>query len=510
MSAGNLVETRIATGRIRGLSRPGHQVFTGIPYAAAPVGPGRFAPPAPVAPWDGVRDATTPGPTAPAPHRGGFGDMDLRPVMGGGWTPGEEYLTVTVTTPDVGARGLPVLVFVHGGGFISGTGQAELFDGTTFARDGVVLVTLNYRLGVVGWLDVPGAPANRGLLDVIAALTWVRDNISAFGGDPGRVTLAGQSAGAMIVAALLAAPQADGLFQRAISQSGSGLCAFTPDQASLVTRSVCDALGVPMTAEALSALDDSRLAGVLGAIGPVDHAAHGHRDTSLGSSPFKPVIDGVLLDRQPALVLHHLTEPGATPRRATANDLLIGVNAEEANLYSVPSGSGAKVTEADLLAAAARRHEAPEALVAGYRARNPGASPAALTSRLITDVYAESNRALADAHAARPGSRTYAYEFGWRSAAFDGGLGACHCVELPFVFDRTEIAALHGERALLGPTRPADSIASRMHAAWVSFVDHGDPGWEPYDSVGQATMRIEEEWRLTRGAPRPSAATARH
>ncbi|MFJ9543274.1 carboxylesterase/lipase family protein [Streptomyces sp. NPDC101225] len=505
MSDESSPETRIATGRIRGVARPGHQFFTGIPYAAAPTGPGRFASPAPVAPWDGVRDATRPGPTSPAPQRGGFGGMDLRPVLGDGWARGEDYLTVTVTTPDVAARGLPVLVFVHGGGFVSGTGQAELHDGAAFARDGVVLVTLNYRLGVAGWLDIPGAPANRGLLDVIAALTWVAENIHAFGGDPDRVTVAGQSAGAMIVAALLAAPQADGLFHRAISQSGSGLCAFAPEQASWVTRSVCGALGVPATAEALSATDDDRLVAVLAEVPPVDHAAHGHRDTSLGNGLFKPVIDGVLLDQQPALVLERVTKAGATSRGPVAKDLLIGTNSEEANLYFVPNGSGRELTKADLLAAAARRHAEPEALVARYHARFPDASAATLAARLITDVYAESSRALADAHAGRPGSRTYAYEFGWRSTAFDDALGACHCVELPFVFDRTEIAALHGEHALLGPDRPAHSIASRMHASWVSFVEHGDPGWEPYNSRSRATMHIDEEWQLAHEADHTAA-----
>ena len=493
---------RTTGGLVAGLERGGVQRFAGIPYAAPPVGPARFGAPVPPPGWDGVRDAIAAGPTAPAADRGKFGGMDLRPVLGSGRVPGEDYLTVGVTTPDPAAGGLPVLVFVHGGGFVSGTGQADLYDGTSFARHGVVLVTLNYRLGVPGWLDIPGAPANRGLLDVIAALRWVADNIAAFGGDPGRVTVAGQSAGAMVVAALLAVPRADGLFGRAVSQSGNGLCAFTRDQAGLVTQQVAEALGVEPRASAFDAVDDARLTAALALVQRAGRPATGHLDPSLGGNLVRPVIDGELLRQQPALALRSRVLAGT----ATRTDLLVGTNTDEANLYTVPDGSITALTDDGLRAVAARRSARPAALDAAYRARLPLASPGTVASRLITDVYREGSRALADAHAGRTGSRTFAYEFAWRSDAFAGALGAAHCVELPFVFDQSGLPSLLGETALLGVSPPPGNLAPRVHAAWVSFVTDGDPGWETYDAQNRATMRIGDHWDLVRAPDSPATA----
>ncbi|MGW7489325.1 carboxylesterase/lipase family protein [Streptomyces sp. NPDC054786] len=493
---------RTTGGRVRGLHQDGVQVFHGIPYAAAPVGAARFAAPGAAPTWHGVRDATRPGPTAPAPVRQGFGGMDLSPVTGPPPIPGGAYLSVTVTTPDPGAGGLPVLVFVHGGGFLSGTGQAALYDGGPFARNGVVLVTLNYRLGIPGWLTLPGAPENRGLLDVIAALRWVADNAAAFGGDPHRVTVAGQSAGAMIVAALLTAPPATGLFRRAISQSGNGLCAVPTGHSLAITYQMCATLGLPPRAEAFHGVDDARLAAALQELPPTGPALSGHLDPSLGNSPLKPVIDGVLLEQQPALALRTAGQDGTGP--VTARELLIGTNADEAALYTVPGGAVSSMTTRTLAATAARRSARPEALLAHYRTRLPDAGPGELATRLMTDLYLAGSRALADAHSTLPGTRTFAYHFTWRSTAFDGRLGACHCVELPFVFDRTDLPALHGKHNLLGPDLPdrgVADLASRTHAAWVAFATHGDPGWQPYDTGQQATMHIDHTWRLHHGTP---------
>lgn len=233
-----------AQGAVRGLRRDdGTTVFLNIPYAAPPVGAGRFMHPLPHEPWDGVRDATVPGPNAPQSERR-LGSIDMAPYFGTGWSRGEDYLTVNVWTPATVRADLPVMVFVHGGGFVAGSTRSAMYDGSAFARDGVVLVTLNYRLGIAGFLDLPGAPANRGLLDVVEALCWVRENIAAFGGDPDNVTLFGQSAGATIVGGVLAAPGAAGLFRRAIVQSGSGLGAFSTEQAARVTAAAAEALGV--------------------------------------------------------------------------------------------------------------------------------------------------------------------------------------------------------------------------------------------------------------------------
>lgn len=463
-----------ASGRVRGTARNGVHTFRAIPYAAPMSGAARFQAPAPAPSWDGVRDATRPGPTAPAARRD-FGGVDLRPVLGSGWVPGADYLSVTVSTPDPATSGLPVLVFFHGGGFTAGTGQAELYDGDTFARDGVVLVTVQYRLGVAGWLRLPDAPANRGLLDALAALRWVAGNIAAFGGDPGDVTVAGQSAGAMLVDALLVAPGAAGLFRRAISQSGSGECAFPVEKADLITRATADALGVAPTAAALSELDDEQLVTAPAAMPAT--AIAGFRDTSLGNSPYKPVLDEETLPAQPA------SGPTAPV------SLLIGTNADEANLYT------ANLDEAGLHAAAARRFPDPTEAIARARAHRPGASPAELAAHVMTEAYTVSNRLLADAHS-RAGNPIHVYEFAWPPPGPDHPLGACHCVELPFVFDHAALPNLYGQSGLLGRERPDPELAARTHAAWVAYVTNGDPGWPAYRPDAPAIMRIAQDWSL--------------
>ncbi len=468
MSTSISLTTRVTGGLVRGAATPTGVVFHAVPYAASPTGPRRFAPPTAAASWTGIRDASFTGPSAPAPHRD-FGSLDLTPILGTGRRTGDDYLTATVSTPDPHAGGLPVLVFVHGGGLTAGTGSASVYDGTSFTRDGVVLVTLNYRLGASGWLDVPDAPANRGLLDVLAGLRWVAENIGSFGGDPARVTVAGQSAGAMIVAALLACPAAEGLFQRAISQSGTGDCAFEPGQAALATQGISLLLGRDVTAASLNDLTDVQLAELSTTLPPLDHAAHGFLDTAVGASPFKPVIDGVLLTGQPADTL----------RPGLATDLLIGSTADEANLYTIPNGLSDTAGELDLLAAARRRFPDPEARLAGYRDLFPDETPGQLLSRVITDAFTAGSRQLATAHVGRSRGSTFSYEFRWASGACDGRLGACHCVELPFVFDQLRLPSLRGSRGLLGPEEPDFALADETHGAWVRFVKTGHPGWAP-------------------------------
>ena len=218
-------------GAVRGTAADGVTTFLGVPYAAAPVGERRFARPEP-ARWDGERDATTPGPTAPQlpPHPA---LPDLTSITGPGWVPGDDYLTADVRIPE-GASGLPILVFVHGGAFTIGSSRAAAYDGSRLAREGAVVVAINYRLGVPGFAAIPGVVANRGLHDQIAALQWVRDNAVAFGGDPGRITVFGESAGALSVADLLvAAPP--GLVRRAVVQSGGGSQVLAPAQAAGTT-----------------------------------------------------------------------------------------------------------------------------------------------------------------------------------------------------------------------------------------------------------------------------------
>ncbi|MFF2188092.1 carboxylesterase/lipase family protein [Streptomyces sp. NPDC058155] len=477
--------TTTARGAVRGRRQDGVLSFLNIPYAAPPTGAGRFEAPRPHDSWHEVRDATAPGPNAPQSERQ-LGGVDMSPYFGAGWSRGEDFLTVSVWTPEEEAgAALPVMVFVHGGGFVAGSTRSALYDGTGFARDGVVLVTLNYRLGIGGFLDIPGAPANRGLLDVVAALRWVRENIAAFGGDPANVTLFGQSAGATVVGGVLASPEATGLFRRAIVQSGSGLGAFTTEQAARVTKAAAGALGIEPRADAFAEIPDERLVQVASGLTGIDLRTETHYDPLVGISPFS-----LVLDTQPAQAV-------AMGHGADV-DLLLGTNSEEGNLYLVPMGEYARSTAADIDALAARSHPDPSKLVEAYRTARPDADFGALRSAVMGDaLFGAGSWALADAHAAHAShssSATFCYEFAWRSEALDGQLGATHTTELPFVFDLTHLPALHGPNALLGPGKPPPDLAARVHETWVRFARTGDPGWDTYDTERRATMRIDTEW----------------
>jgi para-nitrobenzyl esterase len=466
------MEVVTTRGAVRGLSRDGIAAFLGIPYAAAPSGAGRFAAPREHEPWRDVRDATEFGPTAPQAPRL-LSNMDLRAYFGEGWHRGEDYLTVNVWTPDPAATGLPVMVFVHGGGFVAGSGRAEMYDGSAFARDGVVLVTVNYRLGVAGFLDVPGAPANRGLLDVVAALRWVRENISGFGGDPGTVTVFGQSAGATVVGGLLATPEAAGLFRRAIVQSGSGLGAFSPEQASLVTRAAAELLGIEASADAFAGVSDERLVEAAYELAGIDLRTATHTDPLVGLSPFS-----LVLGTQPA------------DAAVAEVDLLIGTNTEEGNLYLVPFGKYDSSTSADVDAVAAQAHPDPLRLVKTYREQRPAATDGEIRSAVLGDaLFGAGTWALTEAYTRR--SRAFAYEFAWRSPALDGALGATHTVELPFVFGRTDLPSLRGPNRLLGDEDAPSSLVTQVHDSWVRFARTGDPGWPRYTPDRRTTMRFD-------------------
>jgi para-nitrobenzyl esterase len=460
------MEIVTTSGPVRGKRTAYGTAFLGLPYAAGPHGAARFAEPQPHQPWTQVRDATRPGPTAPQPVRDAFGALDMAPYFGPGWQPGVDYLTVNIWTPQASEKLFPVMVFVHGGGFVAGSINSPLYDGEAFARDGVILVTVNYRLGIHGFLHLSDAPDNRGLLDVQAALLWVRDNIARFGGDPGNLTLFGQSAGAIIVAGLLADPASAHLVRRAIVQSGSGVGAFSPEQAGIVTATVGTELGVDPSVTTLAGISDDRLIELLPRLSGLDLRTHERHDPLGGITPFS-----LVLDEQPA-------DTVAAGRGADV-DLLIGSNLDEGALYLAPLGLLTGSTDADVHATAARFHLHPDAVVRQYREAMPEASAAGLRTAILGDgLFATGTRRLTAAQAKhRP---TWAYLFTWRSEALDGQLGASHVMELPFVFDRQDLPALHGPRALLGTVMPPIDLAAQMHAAWIQFATIGDPGWPQY------------------------------
>jgi para-nitrobenzyl esterase len=246
---------RASGGQVRGRTEDDVAIFRGIPFARPPVGGLRFAAPRPADPWDGVRDAAAFG---PPPPQSGSGLSSLPPPAAD--ADPDDWLTVNVFSPDLGAAGLPVLVWIYGGGFRSGASSQPGYNGTQLTRQNLVVVTFNHRVGVEGYAYLPGVPANRALLDQVAALRWVRENIAAFGGDPDRVTVFGESAGAGAIAALLVMPAAVGLFRGAIAQSVPATF-FSPALAADATAAIAAEAGLPATAEAFAAADPALLAG---------------------------------------------------------------------------------------------------------------------------------------------------------------------------------------------------------------------------------------------------------
>ncbi|GAA4474893.1 para-nitrobenzyl esterase [Rhodococcus olei] len=479
------------SGQVRGVLNNGVWSFKGVPYAASPEGPRRFGAPEPAESWDGVRPATAYGPSVPQrPMRGLVADMfPMNPVQG------FDALHLNVWTPDPSAKGLPVLVWIHGGGFRSGSGNDELYDGSAFAGDGVVTVTINYRLGVEGFLYLgdrapdPAVTGAMGIADQVAALRWVQENISGFGGDPSNVTIAGESAGAMSVATLLAVPSADGLFQRAICQSGGADKVNGIAESSRITTRLLEKLGAtgddltPLfdaSAEDLLVVQDAMAAEL--ASGEFVHL-YGVPAT-LATIAFLPTSGTDLIPEEPLTGL---------ARRSTTVDLLVGENADECSIFlaGVP----------DDIVASMGRAKLATWLGEGESARILAHLGEALPDSAERDrwIWLESERQfwspvrrLALTNAAR-GGRTYKYRFDWASDLHDG-LGAHHVIELPFVFGT-------------GSTRQAKAIARNLpenlvHAvrtAWVDFIHGRVPRlpdgvlWPAYTSESQMRVRLAEE-----------------
>ncbi|MFJ2158064.1 carboxylesterase/lipase family protein [Streptomyces sp. NPDC087856] len=470
-------------GTLVGRAHDGITSFLGVPYAAPPFGANRMLSPQPVVPWQGDRDAGRMGPTAPK----GKYPLPFQPLFPEVEIEGDECLNLNVWTPDPGANGLPVLVWIHGGSFVNGSNSVAEYDGTAFARSGVVCVTINYRLAAEGFLFFGDGAANLGLQDQVAALEWVRDNISAFGGDPGNVTVAGESAGAMSIATLLAMPSAGGLFARAVTQSGATAHTLTPEQAMTVSRLLAENLGVPATRDAIAAVPLDRLVQAAAAL--VDEVQTSADPAKWGSLvlsklPFAPVVDGRILPAHPL--------EAAQAGTSASVPLLTGWNRDEGRLFLVPPNMIDAIDEPTLLVAAGAYGLGVED-VETYRVARPGASPGDLLAMVITDwFYAIPALRLAEARAGYGAAPTWVYRFDHLEPADNNGLGACHGAEVPFVF-RTEGDA--GVSARIGDC-PSEAAAATAHDAWVSFARDGAPGWEPYDTVRRPTALIAEKVRV--------------
>ena len=384
------------------------------------------------------------------------------------------WLTVNVWTPYPGADRLPVMVWIYGGAYMFGASGEPGYDGTPFAQEGAVFVSLNYRVGTEGFALLPGAPANRGLLDAVAALTWVKENIQSFGGDPGNVTVFGESAGAGVIAALLAMDRANGLFKRAIAQSVPGTF-FARELAEDIARAITREAGLPNEFAALAGADPMRLVNAQSAVAARLKDFRQWGGVSLTITPFSPVIDGEVLPRSPWRALLG----GA----ASDVELLTGHNRDEYRLFIAVDGRLGKITDEEATAtlnALAPGLDGP----AAYRKAFPDADASALYELVFSDwLFRMPTLHLAQAHAAS-GGRTFLYELAVQAPG--GPFGACHALDVPLVFGR--VAPGLGE-AMFGPSLPAEfvTLGDTMRREWISFAAVGDPGWAAYGTEHRTT-----------------------
>ncbi|MFE2022267.1 carboxylesterase/lipase family protein [Streptomyces sp. NPDC059499] len=465
------------SGAVRGRRTardPGVVVLRGIPYAAPPFGIDRFRAPRPAAGWDGIRDCAAFGPVAP---------QSAQLPGAPGWSPGDEdVLSLNIWTPGGVGDALPVLVWIHGGAYVFGSSAQPDFDGTALAGHGLVVVTLNYRLGFEGFGHVPpvvggeSCPDNRGLLDQVAALEWVRDNIAAFGGAADNVTVAGQSSGATSVACLMAMDRARGLFRRAVAHSAVNSCA-SPESAARTTQEVAAAAGVPGTYDGLVSASPASLVDASGAV------ADGYRiDPASGQRHYDPAIYGPVAGGD-TLVLEPLAAFAAGG--ASDVDLLVCHTTEEYWLLDAV-GSSAKITTERQLRAFAGDFQLPAALLDGYRALMPGAPVLDVFLAVYGDMlFGEYSSRLAESHA-RAGGRAFLSRFARQRGGAGERVRAWHCADIPFAFGNLDEESVHF--LVGGPPNSADhDLSGRMMRAWAGFATSGDPGWPP---VGGSTGAV--------------------
>lgn len=465
-----------ALGQLAGRRVDGVAVFRGVPYATA----GRFAAPVAAAGWDGVRDAGTDRAVSPQPPsrlRLVMGDID--PVQG------EDCLNLTIFTPAADGAKRPVLVWLHGGGYSSGAGSLAWYDGARLAREGdVVVVGVNYRLGPLGYLHVPGVvPGNLGLRDQQMALDWVVRHIGAFGGDAGAITLIGQSAGGHAITCLMTLPDSRAQFRRAILQSPPmGLAVQSPEAAARIGRLFVEAAGIdPDAPDALARLRAAPLDALRQAQGAAVRAVAKSGDTA---PPFLPVGDGEFLASPGEF-------PAALARAAADVSMIIGTNREEMHAFYAFDPVLQALTEDDLLARLRDSHGAAAAArLDRVRRRRPGAAPVALYG----DIANEDLFLLGSLDLAAQAGTAFVYQFDWQSP--DARLQSCHCLELPFFFGPGPGWA---EAPMIAGADPAavEALSAAIRGALIAFArtgrpDHaGLPAWPAYEPSRRMTMHLD-------------------
>jgi len=456
----------VEQGQLRGTRAGTVAVFKRVPYAANPfLAATRFQAPQPVTAWSGVRDATEYGPMPPQPSR----------APTGGLAGAADDLTLNIWAP-TDARNAPVMVWFPGGAYYRVDAAEGWYDGSSFARQGIVVVTVNYRVGIDGFMAVEGMPFNRGLLDSVAALQWVKRNIAAFGGNANDVTIAGQSAGAQNVMLLMGMPAAQGLFHKAIAESPPQNH-FTPEQAQRIAAATASTLKVAPTAQALAAVPMPDL------IAGVEVMVKDLRDRAKwgpigGQPPYLPVVDGKVLTAPPLAALKSHAQPGVP--------LLIGCTDEEARLYLVPGGTIDRIP-APAFAGALRGARLPANAEGVYAQVRPNASPGDMLAALESDgTFRIPSLRYAEQRVAA-GAPVWFYNFSWPSPGFGGRLGAAHVVDVPFAFNT--LATKQAAPFLSGPGY--QPLADEMHGRWARFVKTGDAGWPRYELTTRPTMRFD-------------------
>ncbi len=457
-----VVTTR--SGQVMGKAKDGAWLFCGIPYAAPPVGERRFKRAAPIDSWDDVRDATRFSPAAPQVPSGGM--TDSAPVR---WS--EDCLYLNICTPGVDASKRPVMVWIHGGGYRTGQGAIPWYNGNSFACQGdIVVVSINYRLGALGFTDLSrfgpeyATSGVNGLLDQITALEWVRDNIANFGGDPDRVTIAGESAGGFSVSSLLGSEKAQGLFQRAIPQSGAAHATLTAEEGNIVTDLFLETLGVE-NADDLLTLD---VAAILDAQPTVDQK-FGKYLTAVQA--FYPVVGNEVLPLSPLAAI----ESGV----GKDIQVLTGSNKDESTLFIMEEISAKRLE---------RQAEGygDVKLIERYQALDPEAGMTDLSIRMATDfMFKIPAIRLAEIRAAQ-GAATWLYQFDWESRA--GNLKATHALEIPFCFN---VLNAPGVDMFIGKGELPQSVADEMHAVWTGFIRGEAPPWPAYNVETRPTWHFD-------------------
>jgi para-nitrobenzyl esterase len=494
MSVSTEAIVTITSGKIEGTYKDGLYIFRGVPYASPPVGRRRWLTPEPAEPWSGVRPAQRFATIAPQ------NPMEVQIIAPREPEPqDEDCLYLNIWTPGLDDARRPVMVWIHGGAFINGSGSSLAYNGRTLStRGNAVIVTINYRLGALGFLNlnevtsgkIP-ATGNEGLLDQAFALAWVRDNIATFGGDPKNVTIFGESAGGMSVGTLLAMPAARGLFHRAICQSGAAHSVNSMERAVRITKALLDILGIsPGDTDGLRSLTVERL---LDAHKELAARALDWK-SGLGGLPLQPVVDGKVLPQLPISAI--------ASGSADNIPILVGTTLEEAKLFNVMDQNISKMDEARLLRRCQRLIPTVDAagLIETYRKardkRGMSTTPAELLMAMQTDkAFRIPAVRLAESHSRRH-QPTYAYLFTWKSPAMGGILGACHALELGFLFGTLE-------PNFSGSGPKAETLARNIQDAWLAFARTGDPScqslgkWPQY-SANRETMFLDAECQLVK------------